>query len=133
PYSSPKAGAMASRLGRGPVLLTSALIMLIGILIPPLAPVPVIFIGMMLCTAGFFAAHSVASSWIGRRARRAKGHASSLYLFCYYVGSSVAGPLGGVFWRSFGWNGVVAFISALLLLGLLVVPYLKKLPEPARV
>ncbi|CAI1166505.1 Inner membrane transport protein YnfM [Serratia grimesii] len=132
-YSSPKAGAMTSRFGRGPVLLVSTLIMLIGILITALAPVAVIFIGMMLFTAGFFAAHSVASSWIGRRARRAKGQASSLYLFCYYVGSSVAGTLGGVFWHSFGWNGVVAFISVMLLLALLVVHYLKKLPEAARI
>ncbi|TFZ51009.1 MFS transporter [Serratia proteamaculans] len=132
-YSSPKAGAMTSRFGRGPVLLASTLIMLIGILITALAPVAVIFIGMMLFTAGFFAAHSVASSWIGRRARRAKGQASSLYLFCYYLGSSVAGTLGGVFWHSFGWNGVVAFISVMLLLALLVVHYLKKLPEAARV
>ncbi|MNH60595.1 Inner membrane transport protein YnfM [compost metagenome] len=132
-YSSPKAGAMTSRFGRGPVLLASTLIMLIGILITALAPVAVIFIGMMLFTAGFFAAHSVASSWIGRRARRAKGQASSLYLFCYYVGSSVAGTLGGVFWHNFGWGGVVAFISVMLLLALLVGHYLKKLPEAARI
>lgn len=46
---------------------------------------------MMLFACGFFAAHSVASSWIGRRTRRAKGQASSLYLFCYYLGSSTAG------------------------------------------
>lgn len=132
-YSSPKAGAMTTRFGRGPVLLASIMIMLIGILITALAPVAIIFIGMMLFTAGFFAAHSVASSWIGRRARRAKGQASSLYLFCYYVGSSVAGTLGGVFWHNFGWSGVVAFISVMLLLALLVVHYLKKLPEAARV
>ncbi len=132
-YSSPKAGALTSKFGRGPVLLASIIIMLIGILITALTPVTVIFIGMMLFTAGFFAAHSVASSWIGRRARRAKGQASSLYLFCYYVGSSVAGTLGGVFWHNFGWGGVVAFISLMLLLALLVGHYLKKLPEAARI
>jgi YNFM family putative membrane transporter len=132
-YSSPKAGALTSRFGRGPVLLVSILIMLIGILITALAPITVIFIGMMLFTAGFFAAHSVASSWIGRRARRAKGQASSLYLFCYYVGSSVAGTLGGVFWHSFGWGGVVTFISLMLLLALFVGHHLKKLPEAARI
>lgn len=132
-YSSPKAGSLTTRFGRGPVLLFSILIMLAGILITTLAPLAAIFIGMMLFTAGFFAAHSVASSWIGRRARRAKGQASSLYLFCYYVGSSVAGTLGGVFWHSFGWSGVVTFISAMLLLALLVARYLKKLPEATRV
>ncbi|MBJ2064984.1 MFS transporter [Serratia odorifera] len=131
-YSSPKAGAMTSRFGRGPVLLFAILIMLTGILITLLAPVTLIFIGMMLFTGGFFAAHSVASSWIGRRARRAKGQASSLYLFCYYAGSSVAGTLGGVFWHSFGWTGVVVFISVMLLLALWVVRALKQLPEAAR-
>lgn len=132
-YSSPKAGILTTKFGRGPVLTASIVIMLIGILITALVPVAVIFIGMMLFTAGFFAAHSVASSWIGRRARRAKGQASSLYLFCYYVGSSVAGTLGGVFWHNFGWSGVVAFISVMLLLALLVGHYLQKLPEAARV
>ena len=37
----------------------------------------------LLFAAGFFAAHSVARSWIGPRARRARGQASSLYLFTY--------------------------------------------------
>ena len=64
--------------------------------------------------------------------RAAPKAASSLYLFCYYVGSSVAGTLGGVFWHSFGWHGVAAFISLMLLLALLVVHYLKRLPEAAR-
>ncbi|PVZ86637.1 MFS transporter [Serratia sp. S1B] len=132
-YSSPKAGALTSRFGRGPVLLASILIMLMGVVITACSPIVLVFIGMLLFTAGFFAAHSVASSWIGRRARRAKGQASSLYLFCYYVGSSIAGTLGGVFWHSFGWLGVVAFISLMLLLGVLVAHYLKKLPEAAHV
>lgn len=78
-----------------------------------------IFIGMLLFSAGFFAAHSVASSWIGPRARRARGQASSLYLFSYYLGSSLAGTLGGVFWHHYGWNGVGGFIALLLLAALL--------------
>ncbi len=69
-------------------------------------------------SAGFFAAHSVASSWIGPRARRAKGQASSLYLFSYYLGSSIAGTLGGVFWHSYGWNGVGGFIALMLVLAI---------------
>jgi MFS family permease len=71
-------------------------------------------------TAGFFASHSVASSWIGPRARRARGQASSLYLFSYYLGSSIAGTLGGVFWHNYGWNGVGGFIALMLLLALFV-------------
>lgn len=47
-------------------------------------------------------------------ARGAKGHASSLYLLAYYLGSSIAGSLGGYFWLADGWNAVVAFILIML-------------------
>ncbi|EPT0834040.1 TPA: MFS transporter [Yersinia enterocolitica] len=132
-YSSPKAGALTTRYGRGPVLMAAIGMMLIGVIITGFSPVITIFIGMMVFTAGFFAAHSVASSWIGRRARRAKAQASSLYLFCYYAGSSVAGTLGGIFWLNLGWAGVVVFIATLLLLALYVGQRLRKLPEAAKI
>ncbi|MCA6937354.1 MFS transporter [Pectobacterium versatile] len=125
-YSSPKAGALTARYGRGPVLSIAILLMLAGLGMTALSPLFAIFGGMMLFTAGFFAAHSVASSWIGQRARRAKGQASSMYLFSYYLGSSLAGTLGGFFWHSFGWMGITAFLSALLLLALAVSLILKQ-------
>ncbi|WP_080751700.1 MFS transporter [Pectobacterium brasiliense] len=124
-YSSPKAGALTARYGRGPVLSIAILLMLVGLGMTALSPLFAIFGGIMLFTAGFFAAHSVASSWIGQRARRAKGQASSMYLFSYYLGSSLAGTLGGFFWHSFGWMGITAFLSALLLLALVVSLILK--------
>ncbi|MGM3173227.1 MFS transporter [Dickeya lacustris] len=117
-YASPRAGAMTVRFGRGPVLLVSIVLMLCGLLLTLFSSLAVIFIGMMLFTAGFFATHSVASSWIGIRAQRARGQASSQYLFCYYLGSSLAGTLGGFFWYHYGWTGVVLFLSCLLLLAL---------------
>lgn len=119
-WSSPKAGAMTAKYGRSPVLLFSTAIMLIGLLITLFSNVWLILPGMMLFTAGFFAAHAVASGWVGSRARRAKGQASSLYLFSYYLGSSVAGTLGGVFWNHLGWGGITLFIAAMLLLSLVV-------------
>ncbi|HDS1150254.1 TPA: MFS transporter [Pluralibacter gergoviae] len=118
-WSSPKAGILSQRYGRGPVMLMFTGVMLLGLLMTLFSSLWLIFAGMLLFSAGFFAAHSVASSWIGPRARRARGQASSLYLFSYYLGSSIAGTLGGVFWHQWGWNGVGGFIAALLLLALL--------------
>jgi len=118
-WSSPKAGMMTTKYGRSPVLLFSTAIMLVGLLITLFNSIWLILPGIMLFTAGFFGAHSVASAWIGPRAPKAKGQASSLYLFSYYAGSSVAGTLGGVFWHNFGWHGITAFIGALLVLALL--------------
>ncbi|MGU3412685.1 MFS transporter [Enterobacteriaceae bacterium C34A] len=118
-WSSPKAGAMTQRYGRGPVMVGFTAVMLCGLLLTLFSSLWLIFFGMLLFSAGFFAAHSVASSWIGPRARRARGQASSLYLFSYYLGSSIAGTLGGVFWHNWGWNGVGGFIAAMLVLALI--------------
>ena len=119
-WSSPKAGAMIAKFGRGPVMIFSTAVMLLGLVLTVFSPLAIIFIGMLLFSAGFFAAHSVASGWIGPRAKRAKGQASSLYLFSYYLGSSIAGTLGGIFWHAFGWGGVASFIGSLLVIALLV-------------
>jgi YNFM family putative membrane transporter len=118
-WSSPKAGAMTQRYGRGPVMVGFTGVMLGGLLLTLFSSLWLIFFGMLLFSAGFFAAHSVASSWIGPRARRARGQASSLYLFSYYLGSSFAGTLGGVFWHNWGWNGVGGFIASMLVLALI--------------
>jgi YNFM family putative membrane transporter len=119
-WSSPKAGAMTAKFGRGPVMIFSTGVMLLGLVLTVFSPLAVIFAGMLLFSAGFFAAHSVASSWIGPRAKRARGQASSLYLFSYYLGSSLAGTLGGLFWHRFAWYGVAGFIGSLLVVALLV-------------
>ncbi|MGC5699955.1 MFS transporter [Pseudomonas sp. NFXW11] len=127
-YSSAKIGALADQLGRRRVLWGTIVLMLAGIALTLLQPLALVLIGMLLFTFGFFGAHSVASSWIGRRATKAKGQASSLYLFSYYAGSSIAGTAGGVFWHLAGWNGIGLFIGALLLGALLIAVKLAKLP-----
>lgn len=126
-YSSAKVGALADQHGRRKVFWMSITLMFAGLLATLLSPLPVIIVGMLMFTFGFFGAHSVASSWIGRRATKAKGQASSLYLFSYYVGSSVAGTLGGVAWNYAGWNGVGVFIGGLLVVALAVAARLARL------
>ena len=125
-WSSPKAGMMTSRFGRGPVMVGFTVLMLAGLLLTLGTSLWLIVPGMLLFAAGFFAAHSVASSWIGPRARRGKGQAAALYLFCYYVGSSLSGTLGGLFLHEYGWNGVGGFIALLLVLAIAVGGFLQR-------
>ncbi|MNF38323.1 Inner membrane transport protein YnfM [compost metagenome] len=127
-YSSTQAGLLADRLGRHRVFWPSILLMLAGLLLTLFASLLLILLGMLLFAFGFFAAHSLASSWVGRRALQARGQASSLYLFSYYLGSSVAGTLGGFFWQHGGWTGVGLFIAALLAVALTVALHLSRLP-----
>jgi YNFM family putative membrane transporter len=67
-----------------------------------------------LLTFGFFAAHSVTSSWVGQRAGDRKAQASSLYLSLYYLGASITGAVAGIFWERYGWTGVGAFLMTLI-------------------
>ncbi|MFJ4395306.1 MFS transporter [Pseudomonas sp. NPDC089396] len=130
-YSSAQVGALADKLGRRKVFWASIVVMAGGLLMTLATPLVLIILGMLVFTFGFFGAHSVASSWIGRRALKAKGQASSLYLFCYYAGSSVAGTAGGVFWHHWGWNGIGLFIGSLLAVALMVALHLSRL-EPKK-
>ncbi|XXD79523.1 MFS transporter [Pseudomonas sp. Z5-35] len=127
-YSSAKIGALADRLGRRKMLWVTIALMLVGLVLSMATPLWLVILGMLVFTFGFFGAHSVASSWIGRRALKAKGQASSLYLFSYYAGSSIAGTAGGVAWHLGGWNGTGLFIGSLLVIALLIALKLAKLP-----
>lgn len=118
--SSTIAGRLADRLGRRRVLLGAELVSLAGLVITLPADLPCVLLGMLLFTAGFFAAHAVASGWIGRLATAHRAEASSLYLFAYYVGSSVAGAIVGLAFSAAGWSGTVVYIAALYLAAALV-------------
>jgi MFS transporter, YNFM family, putative membrane transport protein len=59
-------------------------------------------IGIAIFTFGFFAGHLIASSWVGQIATHDKAQASALYLFFYYLGSSIGGTASGTFYSSFG-------------------------------
>ena len=118
--SSTWVGDLAGRLGRRKVFWATTAAMLAGLALTLLKPLAVIVAGIAVLTAGFFGAHSVASSWVGLRAQHSKAQASSLYLFFYYLGSSIVGSCGGLFWSAAGWRGVVAFTGSLLTLALLV-------------
>ena len=108
-------GRLVDRFGRVPVLFSSLGIMTAGLLLTLLQPLVAVILGIVVFTIGFFGAHAIASAWVGSFAGQARGQASSLYLFSYYLGSSVSGTGGGFFFTTWGWNGVAVLI--LLLIG----------------
>lgn len=129
--SSAVVGNLAGRVGRRRVLWLMILLMLAGIALTLAATLPPLVAGIGLFTFGFFGAHSIVSSWVGIRALAGKAQASALYLFFYYLGSSLMGSLGGVFWTSHGWPGVAALVGALLVAALAVSLHLARLPPIA--
>ncbi|MEV7648264.1 MFS transporter [Arthrobacter sp. NPDC089319] len=111
--SSRVAGGLTVRTGRLPVLLGGIAVSIAGLAATLVDSLPLIMLGLLLFTAGFFAAHSIASGWTPRLATVGAAQASSLYNLFYYAGSSLFGWAGGLFFGRFGWTGVAAFTAAL--------------------
>jgi YNFM family putative membrane transporter len=113
-FSSGWFGALAGRVGRGKVLWMPILAFAVGVALTAMRPMWAIILGVAVVTAGFYAAHSTASGWVGRRAARDRAQASALYLLFYYLGSSLLGTAGGLAWNHAGWAGVAIFSLTLL-------------------
>ncbi len=115
-----RAGALADRIGARRVIAGSQACMIAGLALALLPALAAQVAGIALITIGFFAAHSVASGAVARLGGATRGHASSLYLLFYYLGSSlVSVALGGV-WQRGGWPGVVTACLGLATLALLL-------------
>lgn len=118
-YSSPRAASWSGRFGRRKVLLIMLGTLLLSLWFMAWSQYfGLLCIGLLVFTFAFFAAHSTASSWVSRSAEKQRGVAASLYLFCYYLGSSVLGTGSGVLWEAYGWIGLSVGITLILLIGL---------------
>ena len=112
--SSPRAGMLAVRHGRLPVLVGSIGVMAGGVVLMFVPLLPVVVVGLLAFTAGFFGAHAVASGWTPvAAASDARAQASSLYYLGYYAGSSVFGWLLGWVFAGAGWG---VFLAAVLMM-----------------
>ncbi|WP_421926274.1 MFS transporter [Lysinibacillus capsici] len=125
-FSSAWFGSLADRYGRQRMLLLAIAIMLAGAIVTLNGLLTLKIIGITVFTFGFFAAHSIASGWVSKRASHDKAQASSLYLFFYYFGSSVGGTVGGVFWMKYGWMGVIVMIALFLFIACILSFLLKR-------
>ncbi|MFG2002231.1 MFS transporter [Spirillospora sp. NPDC048911] len=117
-FTSAWAGTLADRAGRRPVLLGAILVSALGLLLTLPPSLPLIGLGLLLFTGGFLAAHAVASGWVGSIATTARAQASALYLFSYYLGSSIGGAAGGLAYERAHWAGTGAYVLVLLAIGL---------------
>ncbi|MDI5933918.1 MFS transporter [Halomonas kalidii] len=100
-------GRLARSLPQPACMMAGILILMIGTLVTLVDSLWPIVLGLTLNAFGFFLAHSMASSWVGRHAERARGSASALYLVFYYGGASLGGLWLEPFWRLAAWEGVV--------------------------
>ena len=84
---------------------------------------PLMMIGMVMTSVGFFFCHAQASTLVGRSVKKGKGSAQALYSLFYYTGASLGVFFLEPFYQRWGWQGVIASTSMALLLclGLLAI------------
>lgn len=99
-------GRFAGKLSPARCMMLGIAILMLGTLVTLADSLVLIILGLTINAFGFFLAHSLASSWVGRYAQGARGSASALYLVFYYVGASLGGFWLEPFWRWAGWQGV---------------------------
>lgn len=129
-YSSPRAAAWSQKFGRGKVLATMLCSMILGLWLMLIPSLTFVLIGLLLFTFSFFAAHSTSSSWVSVQSLQYRAVGSALYLFCYYLGSSVLGSSGGLVWECFGWQGLTVAITLVLVIGLIIALKLGQIKDP---
>ena len=126
--SSRLSGRWVPRLGRRRVLIGGTLTMAGGALLTLSHSLAVVVVGLLLLTAGFFAAHATASAWVGARATTGRAQATALYNVAYYSGSALVGWVLGYAWSGPGWVGVVGAVTGLTAVAVVVA--LTALPAP---
>ncbi|MDM1249050.1 MFS transporter [Acinetobacter sp. R933-2] len=119
-YSSPRAASWSRKFGRDKVLIAMFITMILGLWIMLIPSLWVILIGLLIFTFSFFAAHSTSSSWVSVQSLQYRAVGSSLYLFCYYLGSSFLGSANGLVWEKYGWLGLTLTITMVLFIGVFI-------------
>ncbi|GHF49978.1 YNFM family putative membrane transporter [Amycolatopsis bartoniae] len=127
--SSTVAGRLVDVLGRPRMLPVTAVLTLAGLVLMLSSNLVVVVVGLVITTGGFFAAHSVASGWVGPRSATLGVQGPAVYLFCYYLGSSVGGSVGGLAYGADGWRGVSYYAGAFVVAVLVLAFTLRKLPQ----
>ena len=130
-WASALSGRLAERYGRRNTLWIMVTVMGSGLALTLASPLWLIIAGVGIFTFGFFAAHALASGWVGRRAGERRALASALYLSSYYLGASVIGSVAGMAWSAGHWTGLTALLGVCVLLTAAVALRLRRLPLAA--
>jgi YNFM family putative membrane transporter len=121
--SASTAGRLVGRLGRRGALYLAGATTATGLLLSLLSSLPLVLLGLVLITAGFFAGHAVASSAVSKTAVHGRAQASALYQSAYYIGSSAGSTVGAMAFHAQGWAGTVG-VGLLAVLGVVTITVL---------
>lgn len=94
--------------------------MLFGLWITGDSDLILIIIGISIFTFGFFLSHTLCSSYLASLIHLNKSIITAMYLFCYYLGSSLLGSYSGMAWQAGGWQHLTWLLSLFLAICIVV-------------
>ncbi|MEY4100133.1 MAG: hypothetical protein RL300_1304 [Pseudomonadota bacterium] len=108
---TPFAGRHIERLGFRTSLLGALAISASGLLLTLVTALPVIIVGLTVCSMGVFICQSATISAISRTVTEGRSLATGLYYMCYYAGGAVGTWGTGMAFECWGWDGSVTTIA----------------------
>lgn len=110
---TPVSGPWIARVGSRKALMAAVLAAMAGVSLTLLHSLPLILLGLVLCSSGVFVCQAASTSHIYAAAPAGeRASAAGLYVSCYYIGGSVAGVLPGFLWDFGGWTACVLLVLA---------------------
>lgn len=110
-WSSFCSARIVARLGYAKAITGSLTLMLIGLWITSNSGLLLIILGISIFTFGFFLSHTLCSSYLASLVHLNKSIITAIYLFSYYLGSSVLSSYSGVAWQAGGWQQLTWLLS----------------------
>jgi predicted MFS family arabinose efflux permease len=108
---TPIAGRHIDRLGFMKSLLLGLAISASGLLLTLTASLPLVVIGLTVCSSGAFLCQSATISAISKNVSEGRSLATGIYYMCYYAGAAAGTWLAGLAFVHWGWIGSVATIG----------------------
>ena len=124
-WGSIKAGKWSDKYSSKQIIWMIISTVLIGLLLMIFENLPILILGLVLMTFGFFATHTLASRLVSQRAPVGKSTATCLYFLFYYIGSSVIGSTSGKVLSHYQWNGFIISLVIIAFLMLITAFWLK--------
>ncbi len=124
-WGSIKAGKWSDKYSSKQIIWMIISTVLIGLLLMIFENLPILILGLVLMTFGFFATHTLASRLVSQRAPVGKSTATCLYFLFYYTGSSVIGSTSGKVLSHYQWNGFIISLVIIAFLMLITAFWLK--------
>ena len=128
---TPLAARHFDRLGFMKALLSVLAISASGLLLTLVASMPLIVVGLTVCSTGVFLCQSATISAISKNVTEGRSLATGIYYMSYYVGGAVGSWCAGLAFERWGWGGSVVTIALVQALAAAIVISVWRQPAKA--